>query len=79
MKSQGDGFMIAFARAEQAVRCGIDMQDALLKDAQRKRHNEIRVRIGVHTVDRCAAATTFSAATSRWRPASPPKPTAARS
>jgi adenylate cyclase len=49
VKSQGDGFMIAFARAEQAVRCGIDMQDALHKDAQRTRHKGIRVRIGVHT------------------------------
>jgi class 3 adenylate cyclase len=48
VKSQGDGFMIAFAQAEQAVRCGIDMQDALHKDAERKRHNGIRVRIGVH-------------------------------
>ena len=48
VKSQGDGFMIAFAHAEQAVRCGIDMQDALHKDAERKRHNGIRVRIGVH-------------------------------
>ena len=48
VKSQGDGFMIAFARAEEAVRCGIDMQDALRKDAERKRHNRIRVRIGVH-------------------------------
>ncbi len=48
VKSQGDGFMIAFARAEQAVRCGIDMQHALDKDAKRKRHEEIRVRIGIH-------------------------------
>jgi adenylate cyclase len=48
VKSQGDGFMIAFARAEEAVRCGMDMQDALQKDAQHKRHNKIRVRIGVH-------------------------------
>ena len=48
VKSQGDGFMIAFARAEQAVRCGIDIQDALQKDAQRKRHNGFRVRIGIH-------------------------------
>ena len=48
VKSQGDGFMIAFARAEQAVRCGIDMQDALHRDAQRKRRNGIRVRIGIH-------------------------------
>ncbi len=48
VKSQGDGFMIAFARAEQAVRCGIDMQDALYREAQRKRRNGIRVRIGIH-------------------------------
>jgi adenylate cyclase len=48
VKSQGDGFMIAFAQAEDAVRCGIDMQDALHRDAQRKRRNGIRVRIGVH-------------------------------
>jgi class 3 adenylate cyclase len=40
--------MIAFARAEQAVRCGIDLQDELRKDAKRKRHERIRVRIGVH-------------------------------
>jgi class 3 adenylate cyclase len=48
VKSQGDGFMIAFARAEQAVRCGIDVQHALDKEAKRKRHEEIRVRIGIH-------------------------------
>jgi adenylate cyclase len=48
VKSQGDGFMIAFARAEQAVRCGIDMQHALDKDARRGRHEEVRVRIGIH-------------------------------
>jgi class 3 adenylate cyclase len=48
VKSQGDGFMVAFARADQAVRCGIDLQRALRKDAKRKRHEEIRVRIGIH-------------------------------
>jgi adenylate cyclase len=48
VKSQGDGFMIAFARAEQAVRCGIDIQQALQRDEQRKRRNGIRVRIGIH-------------------------------
>jgi adenylate cyclase len=48
VKSQGDGFMIAFARAEQAVRCGIDVQHALHKDAKRKHHEGIRVRIGIH-------------------------------
>ena len=44
VKSQGDGFMIAFAQPEQAVRCSIDVQRAL-----RKRPNGIRVRIGIHT------------------------------
>jgi adenylate cyclase len=48
VKSQGDGFMIAFSRAEQAVRCGIDLQNALHQEAKRKRHEEIRVRIGIH-------------------------------
>lgn len=48
VKSQGDGFMIAFARAEQAVRCGIDLQSELHRNAKRKRHEDIRVRIGIH-------------------------------
>ncbi|OBF57074.1 cyclase [Mycobacterium sp. 852002-50816_SCH5313054-b] len=48
VKSQGDGYMIAFSRAEDAVRCGLDVQQALHKDAKRKRHDGIRVRIGIH-------------------------------
>jgi len=43
VKSQGDGFMIAFAQPEQAVRCGVDIQRSL-----QKRANDIRVRIGIH-------------------------------
>ncbi len=43
VKSQGDGFMIAFAQPEEAVRCGLDIQREL-----QKRHNGIRVRIGIH-------------------------------
>ena len=43
VKSQGDGFMIAFAHAEQAARCGIDVQHEL-----GKRPDGIRVRIGIH-------------------------------
>ena len=43
VKSQGDGFMIAFAQPEQAVRCSIDVQRSL-----RMRPNGIRVRIGIH-------------------------------
>lgn len=48
VKSQGDGFMIAFARPEHAVRCGIDMQRALAHSAKRNRANAISVRIGIH-------------------------------
>jgi class 3 adenylate cyclase len=43
VKSQGDGFMIAFAQPEEAVRCSVDIQREL-----RKRPDGIRVRIGIH-------------------------------
>ncbi len=43
VKSQGDGFMIAFAEPEQAVRCGLDVQHALGSGRDR-----VRVRIGIH-------------------------------
>ena len=43
VKSQGDGFMVAFAHPEEAVRCSVDVQRAL-----GKRPNGIRVRIGIH-------------------------------
>lgn len=43
VKSQGDGFMVAFARPEQAVRCAVDIQRSLDKQP-----NGIRVRIGIH-------------------------------
>lgn len=46
VKTQGDGFMIAFADTEQAVLCGIGIQRALLKNAEQ--WADIRVRIGIH-------------------------------
>src|SRR5271170_7869404 len=46
VKSQGDGFMIAFADPGQAVLCALDVQRALLDDADR--WEGIRVRIGIH-------------------------------
>jgi adenylate cyclase len=48
VKSQGDGFMIAFAQPEQAVRCAADLQRALEDDGKRRRRANIRVRIGIH-------------------------------
>lgn len=46
VKSQGDGFMIAFADAGQAVLCGVNVQQALLENADR--YEGILVRIGIH-------------------------------
>lgn len=43
VKSQGDGFMVAFAQPGQAVRCSMALQRSL-----RKQPNGIRVRIGIH-------------------------------
>ncbi|WP_237569468.1 adenylate/guanylate cyclase domain-containing protein [Mycolicibacterium lacusdiani] len=46
VKSQGDGFMIAFAEPRDAVLFGTDVQRAL--EANPQRWQDIRVRIGVH-------------------------------
>lgn len=46
VKTQGDGFMIAFADPENAVRFATDVQSALTENPQR--WQSIRVRIGVH-------------------------------
>lgn len=48
VKSQGDGFMIAFAEPEQAVRCGLDIQHALGNGAKSIGRESVRVRIGIH-------------------------------
>ena len=46
VKSQGDGFMIAFGDAEQAVRCGLDVQGSI--GTLGKPVAGVRVRIGIH-------------------------------
>jgi adenylate cyclase len=46
VKNQGDGFMMAFADAGQAVLCGVDVQRALLDNVDR--WEGVRVRIGIH-------------------------------
>lgn len=46
VKNQGDGFMMAFADPENAVRCSAAVQGALEENPQR--WESIRVRIGVH-------------------------------
>lgn len=47
VKTQGDGFMVAFADAEAAVRCAIGVQRALEK-GRRLGKEPIAVRVGVH-------------------------------
>lgn len=49
VKSQGDGFMIAFAEAESAVRAGIKIQRTLAANPRRLRRTPVAVRIGAHT------------------------------
>jgi adenylate cyclase len=48
VKSQGDGFMVAFAHPEQAVGCSVAVQRALASQARRMSPSPIRVRIGIH-------------------------------
>lgn len=49
VKSQGDGFMIAFSAPADAVRAGIGIQDALSDGSDRRlRRTPIRVRVGIH-------------------------------
>jgi len=48
VKSQGDGFMVAFAHPDEAVACSIAIQHALVREAKRPSGKAIRVRIGIH-------------------------------
>ena len=49
VKSQGDGFMIAFADAEVAVRTALDIQDSFASPPRAIRGKKIAVRIGLHS------------------------------
>ena len=49
IKSQGDGFMIAFASAEGAVRSAIEIQRSLASRPRQLRGTPVAVRIGIHT------------------------------
>ncbi len=48
VKSEGDGFMLAFQSARRGIECGVDIQRAF---AERNESAEepVRVRIGLHT------------------------------
>jgi hypothetical protein len=77
VKAQGDGFMLAFASARDAVRCESGSRVALA-ERDPKAH-ELRVRIGLHTGEPVREPTTSTASRSCSRLASPPRRGARRS
>lgn len=59
VKSQGDGFMIAFAGASRALRCSISIQRAFLDYSMKHPEAPIRVHIGLHTGEAIREADDF--------------------
>jgi class 3 adenylate cyclase len=49
VKSQGDGFMLAFPSARRAIQCARAIQEAVTRDLAGHPDGPIRVRIGLHT------------------------------
>jgi class 3 adenylate cyclase len=49
VKSQGDGFMIAFPSARRAIQCARAIQEAIAREFGGHADGPIRVRIGLHT------------------------------
>jgi class 3 adenylate cyclase len=49
VKSQGDGFMLAFGSARRAISAAIGVQRGLVERPIRAGEHAIRVRIGLHT------------------------------
>lgn len=48
VKSQGDGFMVAFSQPTDAIACAVEIQHRLADGDRRLRKEPIQVRIGVH-------------------------------
>jgi class 3 adenylate cyclase len=59
VKSQGDGFMLAFSSARRGLACAIEIQRALGEHAAKNPDEAIRVRIGLHTGEAIAEAGDF--------------------
>ena len=59
VKSQGDGFMLAFSSARRALTCAIEIQRALAAHAEKNPDDAVRVRIGLHTGEAIADAGDF--------------------
>jgi class 3 adenylate cyclase len=59
VKSQGDGFMLAFAGASKALRCAVGIQRAFLDYDDEHPDEPIRVRMGLHTGEALKEADDF--------------------
>jgi len=52
IRSMGDGFLVEFDSAAEAVCCGLDLQDSIAeRDRGADRDHQIRLRIGINTGD----------------------------
>jgi class 3 adenylate cyclase/TolB-like protein len=52
IRSMGDGFLVEFNSAADAVCCGLDLQDSIAeRDGGADRDHQIRLRIGINTGD----------------------------
>jgi class 3 adenylate cyclase len=59
VKSQGDGFMIAFSSARRALACAIGIQRGLAEHEAKNPEESVRVRIGLHTGEAIVEAGDF--------------------
>jgi len=59
VKSQGDGFMVAFQSARRALACAIALQRGFAGYCERNPETPIRVRIGLHTGEAIKEADDF--------------------
>lgn len=51
VKTQGDGFMVAFASARSAILCAVDIQRSMAEYNRQRPGEEVLVRIGVNAGD----------------------------
>ncbi|HSS09471.1 MAG TPA: DUF1707 domain-containing protein [Acidimicrobiales bacterium] len=59
VKSQGDGFMLAFTGATRALRCAVGVQRGFVRYNDAHQDTPVRVRIGLHTGEAIRSADDF--------------------
>jgi len=64
VKSLGDGLMVVFPSAVNAVSCAVAMQQSIREHNSEHEDEGLHIRVGLHAASPCARGTTFS--DSRW-------------